>query len=285
MLYLFTALHCEARPLIQYYHLKKDVSQTRFQVFLHEDGNICLTVTGTGMIASATAVACMCTKYKPSACSFLANVGICASNRGKHQIFLCNKITEEPTGKTFYPDMLVRHSFCEARITTVPKPLSGLIFGKNTDNRRETCLYDMEASSVYQAGSYFFGPHQMSFLKIVSDSGDFENIKPKLAEGLIGDRLSEITEYLDVLRKIDRLEEQKECQKEAKAENLLEKLYADLHCSHAMQISLRQQIRYCALAGIDYSSVVQSMYLEQKLPCKEKREGKRCFEELKRRLL
>lgn len=285
MLYLFAAMHCEARPLIQHYHLKKDTSQTRFQVFLNEDADVCLTVTGTGMIAPAAAVACICTKYRPSARSFLANIGICASEAESRRIFLCNKITEAPTGKTFYPDMLIRHPFREAGITTVPKPLFNLTSNPETDGRSENCLYDMEASSIYQSGSYFFGPHQMSFLKIVSDNGNVQSVTPKLAESLIADKLTEITEYFNVLLSIDHSDEQKNDAKEAELELLLEQLSADLHCSHAMKASLRQQIRYCALAGIDYPSVIQNMYIEHKLPCKEKKEGKRCFEELKRKLL
>lgn len=285
MLYLFAATHCEARPLIQHYHLKKDISQTQFQVFFHETANICLTITGTGMIAPAAAVACICTRHRPSAHSFLANIGICASNTEKNTVFLCNKITEEPTGRTFYPDMLLSHSFCEAKIITVSKPLSGQILEQNTSDRKEICLYDMEASSIYQAGSYFFGPHQMSFLKIISDNGNVQNVTPKLAENRIEKKLPEITEYLDMLQTIDRFEKQKADPKESEPEPLLEKLYADLHCSHAMRLSLRQQLRYCALAKIDYPSVIQNMYLEQFLPCKDKKEGKRCFEELKRRLL
>ena len=37
-------------------------------------------------------------------------------------------------------------------------------------------LYDMEAAAIYQAGIHFFGPHQMIFLKIVSDRGIIEKV-------------------------------------------------------------------------------------------------------------
>ena len=59
----------------------------------------------------------------------------------------------------------------------------------------------------------------------------------------------------------------------------------DLHASKAMSESVRQYIRYCVLSGIDYDSVIKEMYLEGKFPCKDKREGKQRFEELKKRLL
>lgn len=67
-------------------------------------------------------------------------------------------------------------------------------------------------------------------------------------------------------------------------EALYEKLCADLHCSKVMGDSLRQHLRYFALTGMDVDSVIQKMYGEGMLPCKDKREGKLRFEELKRRL-
>ncbi len=56
MVYIFTAMYCEARALIEYFHLKKELNQTRFQVFSEEDGKILLTVMGTGMVSAAVAV-------------------------------------------------------------------------------------------------------------------------------------------------------------------------------------------------------------------------------------
>ena len=67
-------------------------------------------------------------------------------------------------------------------------------------------------------------------------------------------------------------------------ETLTEKLCADLHCSKVMSDSLRQHIRYQALMGTDVVSVIAHIYEEGMLPCKDKREGKLRFEELKRRL-
>ena len=51
-----------------------------------------------------------------------------------------------------------------------------------------------------------------------------------------------------------------------------------------MEDSLKNHIHYWELAGIDYVSVIQDMYREGLLPCRDKREGKLRFEELKKRL-
>ncbi len=288
MIYLFTALYAEASALIRQFHLKKDTAQTRFQLFRSDDAGICLTVTGTGMMAGAAAVSCICTEYRAGAGDFLLNIGICAcmeKQENAHvekEIFLCNKIIEQTTGKTFYPDLLYRCNFQEAGILTGAKPF----IKKEADGPKNEniLLYDMEASAVYQAGSYFFGPHQMSFLKIVSDCGDAGTVAAGQAEQLINDQIGSIVDYMDLLRAAGQAEAV-EAIEAAEAIEVIEKLHVDLHCSKTMSASLRQHIRYCALAGMDYVSVIHQMYQEHKLPCQNKREGKRCFEELRKRLL
>ena len=45
--------------------------------------------------------------------------GICAGAEQKKGVaYLCSKITEEATQKTFYPDILYRHPFPEAAVVT-----------------------------------------------------------------------------------------------------------------------------------------------------------------------
>ncbi len=51
-----------------------------------------------------------------------------------------------------------------------------------------------------------------------------------------------------------------------------------------MYDSMKQYIRYLALAKVDYVSLIRELYEKKLLPCKDKREGKRRFEEFKRRL-
>lgn len=96
--------------------------------------------------------------------------------------YLCSKITEEATQKTFYPDILYRHPFPEAAVVTgmnVRRKASvseehvcqKADMPQNTDtaNPVKLCdtelynieLYDMEAAAGYQAAHHFFGPHQM----------------------------------------------------------------------------------------------------------------------------
>ena len=50
-------------------------------------------------------------------------------------------------------------------------------------------------------------------------------------------------------------------------------------------MSIEQETLCKTLAGIDYQGIIEEMYQAGELPCKDKREGKRCFEEFGRKLL
>ena len=206
---------------------------------------------------------------------FLINIGIAAGRGERNRVFLCNKIFELMTQRTFYPDMLYRHPFSEVQVVTVSQPIEEL------GEAAVSVCYDMEAAAVYQAGVYFFGPHQMSFLKVVSDAGMKANdVTPKEVEQIFTVCIDEIADYIHLLMNVENGKEQSEMDIEA-----FGRLCGDLHCSKVMEDSLRLYLRYCMLSGIDFVSVISELYREQRLPCKDKREGKVCFEELKRRLL
>lgn len=296
MIYLFTALYGEAHIFIRRYHLIKNPENTCFQEFYNEKSDIRLTITGVGEVNAAAAVSSICSLQRPGPGDILLNVGICASIKVCDGIFLCNKLVEQATGKTFYPDMLYRHEFEEAALVTGMLPWSGGRAGMtgtlswNSEHDGDGLsdsggtLYDMEAAAIYQAGSYFFGPHQMMFLKIVSDKGMAGAVTPKQVELLMEQNQDRILAYISRLQMTAHGEGQRGKRLPHEEEALIERLSNDLHCSKAMRDSLRQHIHYLTLAGADYDAVIQAMYRQKLLPCRDKREGKRCFEELKRKL-
>lgn len=334
MIYLFTALYCEAQIFIKRFHLERrkesssDTSpvSTRFQQFYNEKAGICLTITEVGEIAAAAAVSAVCTAWQPymempGLCSglgktmlssddsiqravpecMLVNIGLCAHTSGEKGIFLCNKIIEQATGKTFYPDILYRHPFREESLMTGIRPLNDGEVSRPLCNPDKTpplrtamqrevsektppaaALYDMEGAAIYQAGSYFFGPHQMIFLKVVSDEGDAGAVSKEQALHLMENNQDVLFDFIVKLQRLVSHGERSSRRQEY--DGLVRKLAEDLHCSKAMRDALAQHMHYLELAGTDYPSVIREMYREGVLPCKDKREGKLCFEELKRRL-
>lgn len=285
MIYIFTALYCEAHIFIKRFNLKKNPGNTWFQEFNNETEDIRLTVTGVGEINAAIAVSSVCSVYRPKQKDVLFNVGICAHMTDSDGIYLCNKIIEQTTGKTFYPDMLYRHDFCETAIITGMQPWTGENGSIGLpDAILDGSLYDMEAAAIYQAGSCFFGPHQMMFLKVVSDRGEVKEVSEKQTEHLMEKYQDCIVDYIRQIQMITQTNRGQENCLRREEEALLEKLCTDMHCSKAMRDSLRQYIRYLTLEGREYGFVIQDMYEKGLLPCKDKREGKLRFEELKRRL-
>ena len=119
---------------------------------------------------------------------------------------------------------------------------------------------------------------------MVSDNGNAKGMTREQIEQLMeqfSDRLCGFVERID--RVSSSLAENDTGWSE-RLEMLFVKMCVDLHCSKVMSDSLRQHIRYFALSGADVVSVIQGMYEEGLLPCRDKREGKLRFEELKRRL-
>ena len=303
MIYVVTALYQEAHGLIWELELKKNTAYAPFEVFDNESAGIRLVVTGVGEIASAAAAAAVCARDGADAADFLVNIGCCAAAEGAAggcepadrdmdsgygaahaaqtgDLYVCHKITEQATGKTFYPDILYRHPWKERELVTGMQPLQrAAAYG---------VLYDMEAAAVYQAGIRFFSPDRMLFLKVVSDFGiaGQERMTAEALTGLLEQHVKEVAAFLTNLR--EAADEEETLRKDGilqEEETVLERLFAALHCSQTMRASARQYITYAALTGYDWKAELEEWYARGLLPCKDRREGKVRLEELKQVLL
>lgn len=261
MLYIFCALHLEARPVIAHFGLKKEQGLHRFPQFCGD--GIRLTLTGMGNAAASTAVGSVLTACPPEPCDLLLNLGTCYGQT-PGAIYLINKIEEESSGRTFYPDMILHTGFPEAAIATANRVV------KHADG-----LADMEASAIFQAANYFIGPHQMSFLKVVSDSGNIPTHAE--VEQIMGQK--EIFKFVETLR--DRSAQKEPDALSEEYETAVQKLVQNLHCSATMEHELRQYLKYLFLEGVPIAEKIERLYAEGRLPCKDRQEGKRRFEELK----
>ena len=298
MIYVVTALYQEAHGLIRELELKKNTAYAPFEVFDNESAGIRLVVTGVGEIAAAAATAAVCARDGADAADFLVNIGCCAAGGcepadrdmdsgygAAHaaqigDLYVCHKITEQATGKTFYSDILYRHPWKERELVTGMQPLQRAA--------AHGALYDMEAAAVYQAGIRFFSPDRMIFLKVVSDFGiaGQERMTAEALTGLLEQHVKEVAAFLTNLR--EAADEEEALRNDGilqEDETVLERLFAALHCSQTMRASSRQYITYAALTGYDWKAELEEWYARGLLPCKDRREGKVRLEELKQVLL
>lgn len=315
MIYIFCAFYGECSGLIKHYNLKKRQTDKyyRFDVFENENQPVRIILTGQGSVMAAAAVSGAASFFGIKAEDAIINVGTCAGDYEPGQVFICNKITEEATGRTFYPDMILRSNLPERELVTVPVVIRKSIHEYVNKDSYDMALYDMEAAAIYQAANLYVGPHRMGFVKVVSDNGDIEGLTPDFIKGLMAEAVDEIASYVDMFvtdagnwhndrqDAFDKLNSGKNnsiqqqhmehyslnddmCRAEESTQ-FTNQLCKDLHCSKVMENQVRQLIKYLSLEGTDYMTYINKLYNEGRLPAHDKKNGKVCLDEIKRELL
>lgn len=315
MVYIFCAFYGECSGLIKHYNLKKRQTDKyyRFDVFENENQPVRIILTGQGSVMAAAALSGAASFFGIKAEDAIINVGTCAGDYEPGQVFICNKITEEATGRTFYPDMILRSGMPERELVTAPVVIRKSIHEYANKDSHNMALYDMEAAAIYQAANLYVGPHRMGFVKVVSDNGDIEGLTPDFIKGLMAEAVDEIASYVDMfvtdagnwhndrLDAFDKLNSGKNssiqqqhmehyslnddmCRAEESTQ-FTNQLCKDLHCSKVMENQVRQLIKYLSLEGTDYMTYINKLYNEGRLPAHDKKNGKVCLDEIKRELL
>ena len=198
---LAIALHAEARPVIEQFRLKLDAS---FDLPVFRRDEIWLAVTGTGRMKSTIATTSLVTRIERDEQTVLFNLGIAGhtqmAGEGPVKIgdrFLASRITEQSTGRSFYPDLLARTPLAESAVTTVERPL----------DRADAAtvgpgLVDMEASGFYQAAATFLPPHRICCVKVVSDHLETRRFAKDWIGELIAESLPELESAIAAYRTI-----------------------------------------------------------------------------------
>lgn len=282
MVYVFCAFYGECSGLIKHYNLKKRQTDKyyRFDVFENENQPVRIILTGQGSVMAAAALSGAASFFGIKAEDAIINVGTCAGNYEPGQVFICNKITEEATGRTFYPDMILRSGMPERELVTAPVVIRKSIHEYANKDSYNMVLYDMEAAAIYQAANLYVGPHRMGFVKVVSDNGDIEGLTPDFIKKLMAEAVDEIASYVDMF-----VADTHDMCRAEESTQFTNQLCKDLHCSKVMENQVRQLIKYLSLEGTDYMTYINKLYDEGRLPAHDKKNGKVCLDEIKRELL
>lgn len=190
------------------------------------------------------------------------NVGICAGkNKGKG--YLINQVISRETGRRYYPDILFESGIEEMPLTTSP----GIVHEVD-----EGMLIDMEASFICEIVFKILRPSDLTFYKVVSDSGtDF------MSAGEVSEMLRQ---HLPEIRKIARL--MLENNEAASYEFLPEDLAEKMRLTWYMRNELKDIEHYCVVSGRqeELMRLLGKMEEEGRLPAADKKAGREILNEI-----
>ena len=196
-IFIYAALPCEAKPLVEHFNLKKDTTVQPFAVYLNQ--GICLTVTGLGKSAMAAGVAYTQALFASVEHPVLVNIGIAGhKDHAVGRLFLIDKITDANSQKSYYPPLVFTPPCATANIQTASRPQ--LVY-----DRQHLC--DMEASAFYETAVRFSTGELIHCLKVISDNelSPVENIQPKQVASLIAAHVATIETLLEELSRLAAL--------------------------------------------------------------------------------
>ncbi|CAA9892601.1 Nucleoside phosphorylase [Candidatus Methylobacter favarea] len=196
-IFIYTALPCEAKPLVEHFGLKK---ATRVQPFaVYSDHDLCLTVTGVGKSAMAAGVAYTQALFSPAENPVLLNVGIAGhKDHPVGSLFLIDKISDFDSKRNYYPPLVCTPPCPTADIQTASRP--------QTDYD-QPALCDMEASAFYETALRFTSGELTQCLKVISDNklAPAETIQPKQVSSLIAAQVFTVKVLLAELSRLAEL--------------------------------------------------------------------------------
>ena len=296
MIEIIAAIYPEAEGLIHGLALHKQASASPFAVYTSEEecttregcgisaglcktgrkADIRLTITGTGRVAAAAAVGNILGRYTREELQEvqLVNFGSCArigeetGNReklsddtGGRKLYIIHKIVEEGTGRTYYPDVLLRNSLPEATLVTGDRIWDGkgIPAAEGAGESAETAdygfpeaagsgpvLYDMEAAGIYAAGRLFLGPHQMHFLKGITDTGVNSHMDPGEFSSRMNTYAGDAVEYIRQVAASGQKLRQPRTE-----DQTVQRISTAVHASATMQMQIRQLVHYAVLTQRD----------------------------------
>lgn len=176
-IFIYTALPCEAKPLVAHFGLKKDTTVQAFAVY--SNARVCLTVTGLGKSAMAAGVAYSQALFASAEHSVMLNIGIAGHKEyALGTLFLADKIIDRDSGRNHYPPLLFKPPCATNGLQTASTPQL---------DYDQPHLYDMEASAFYETASRFSSGELIQCLKVISDNqgAPATNLQPKLVSELI----------------------------------------------------------------------------------------------------
>ncbi|MDJ0955569.1 MAG: hypothetical protein QNI91_01850 [Arenicellales bacterium] len=191
MINFVVALASEARPLIEYYKLSLLHHTHGFRIFAAE--NVRLVITGVGKVPAAAGTAYLA-GFDPHLDQVWLNIGIAGHrslDAGTATFAL--KITDQATGRSWYPPQTVDMPGMGAHVTTYDTP----IVSYPVD-----IVCEMEASAYYSVATRFSSGEFVQCYKIISDniSTSVSDLTAGNVASLVSDHVNDIDDIAQSLQ-------------------------------------------------------------------------------------
>ena len=190
MLIWVVALHCEAKPIIDHYRLKKSAEHRAFNLY-YNDKMLCV-ISGIGKTCAAAATAWAAGLRRTSASICWINLGVAGgADHSIGDIFRLSKITEKQNDRIYYP-LSAFHSDL--------KTASCISLDQASIDYHPADLYDMEASAFFSTAIRFSSAELVHSLKIIGDNREQPPERDKsIVSALVSEQIRPITGFAESL--------------------------------------------------------------------------------------
>jgi len=192
MLTFMVALHCEAKPLIDFYRLKK-VDQRGFDLYRSKSVDVELVVTGIGALAMSAAVGWVASQDCPAQRVWL-NIGTAGhADLPIGKLLLIHGVGDEVSQRCHYPPLVAKWSGITESLLSVNAPTSDYPGG---------AAVDMESYAFFNAALRFSDAELVQSVKVISDNkqSGIENLNAARLTELVTPHVSSIDEYAEKLQ-------------------------------------------------------------------------------------
>lgn len=273
-----TALACEAKPVIAKYGLKRVPLSSRFELYENGTGEVILAVSGVGKENALAVTGFLMGRYAGEDMVQVINVGICGSvQEQKGQIYQCIQIKSATGERDLYPEY---HG-------DLPLPCKSLLTTNEVVQDTEALpsedlLVDMEGYGVAFGALAFCVSHQVLIVKVVSDGlANAKRVTPTEAESLVAQCIEVLAPWIEALQREQVRQEQK-VQETMLLPEVTEALGVHFCTSTAMQLELKQTLRYACLVNRSAAEALAEEILQQE-PVIGRGQGKTLFAQTRKR--
>ena len=234
---LIVALKAEAQPLIELFELKPLPVDETISIF--GSNGVTLALAGMGKSSAAHAVQCV-NNTKQNCVNAWLNIGI--AGHGVFDVgqgFMANRIVDQTTMKTWYPQFVFQPVCRTGTLVTVEKVETAY---------SDPVGYDMEASGFYPTAVNYSTIELVHSYKIVSDNprNSVAKVTGSNINDLIESKLSDIQRTVDSLKKLTA-----EVATRSPSNELLHQFLQRWNFSVTQQIQLRSLLRKTNVLKVD----------------------------------